>query len=93
MIWQPHPMTAVPSRSELIAALNDPDPNNPLSGAIAHAIERYTAALSEQTQRAGQFLETLVLRPPDTEIEAFALEVFLEQIAQMGIRVVLRGQH
>lgn len=86
-------MTAVPTRLELLAALDDPDPSNKLSIAISLATERLVAAMNEQARRAGQIPDPVVLPLPDTEIEAFALEVFMEEITRMGVRVVLRGLH
>lgn len=82
-------MTAVPTRRELFAALDDPDPNNPLSVAIALATERYASELNEQARRAGEVPNPVLLTLPDTETEAFALEVFMEQLSRMGLRVVL----
>mgnify|MGYP001205392380 CR=1 FL=1 len=84
-------MTAIPSRQDLLAALDDPDPVNPLALQIAAALDSYGAALNEQARRAGAVPETLVLATPTTEIEAFAFELFTSQITNLGVRVRIKG--
>lgn len=84
-------MTAIPSRQDLLAALDDPDPANPLTLQIAAALDSYGAALNEQARRAGAVPETLVLATPTTEIETFAFELFTSQITNLGVRVRIKG--
>lgn len=84
-------MPAQPTRAELLAALNDPDPANPLAVAIAQTLERYTQQLAKQAGRKGAWHNPLVVPAPATEIEAFALELFMKEMDASGIRVRLKG--
>lgn len=84
-------MSHTPSRAELLAALEDSDPKNPLARAIADAISDYSTALEKQTSKTGRFSGTIVFRTPATEIEAFALELFTEEIRAAGINVRIGG--
>lgn len=84
-------MTRVPpSRAELIAALDDPNPDNPLATAIAAVIASYANELNQQASRAGAIPKPVILPMPQTEIEAFALELFSEEIRGMGIHITLK---
>ena len=80
-------MHHVPTRAELLAALDDPNADNPLAAAIAAAITSYGNALAGQVTRAGAFHNPLVLPMPQSELEAFALELFAEEIRGAGIRI------
>jgi hypothetical protein len=84
-------VTAVPSRQELLAAIDDPDATNPLALNIVALLDGYTAALNAQARRAGAIPETVILAAPNTEIEAFALELFTSHITSMGVRVEIKG--
>lgn len=85
-------MHHVPTRAELLAALDDPDDRNPLAAQIAAVIASYGNALAEQANRAGAVPQPLILPMPTTELEAFALELFTEDIRMMGIRISLQTE-
>ncbi len=84
-------MPAQPTRAQLLAALNDPDPANPLAIAVSQTLECYTRQLAEQADRKGAWPNPLVIPAPATEIEAFALELFMKEMAASGITVRLKG--
>ena len=84
-------MPAQPTRAQLLAALNDPDPANPLAVAVSETLERYTKQLAEQASRNGAWPNPLMLPAPATEIEAFALELFMKEMTASGITVRLKG--
>ena len=84
-------MTAVPNRQALLDALNDPDPHNPLARQIEAALDACGAALNDQARRAGAVPQTLVLPLPVTEVEAFAIEVFANDLANLGVRVKIQS--
>jgi hypothetical protein len=86
-IYHDYFMHHVPTRAELLAALDDPNSGNPLATAIAAVITSYGNALADQANRAGAFPNPLVLPTPQTELEAFALELFTEEIRGAGIRI------
>jgi hypothetical protein len=71
-------MNKQPSRAEIIAALNDPNPN-PLADSIADAIAKYSRAFADEATRRGG-LKHIRLPAPTTEVEAVAFELFVEQI-------------
>lgn len=57
-------MHDIPTRAELLAALDDPNPENPVTTAIAAVITSYESALAEQVSRAGGWPNPLVLPMP-----------------------------
>jgi hypothetical protein len=83
-------MSAIPTRAEMFAAIRDANTDNPLAAAIAAAISAYGDALNEQAHRAGAIPDPIVLPKPTTEIEAFALELFVNELSMSGARVVVR---
>jgi hypothetical protein len=84
-------MTAIPTRAELVAALADPDPANPLAAAIGAAIMAFGDALNTQVERAGAIPDPFLLPAPTTEVEAFALDVFVRELSGTGTRVKIKG--
>lgn len=82
-------MKRIPTRVEMLAALDDPNPANPLAVAIADCIASYGAQLNEQARRAGEWPNPLKLQSPRTELESFALELFTAELAKSGIRVIV----
>ena len=84
-------MTRVPpTRAELLAALEDHNIDNPLAVAISAVIASYANALNQQASRASAIPNPVVLPMPQTELEAFALELFTEEIRSLGIRIILK---
>ena len=80
-----------PTRAELIAALDDPDPANPLAQAVAACVSAYADELNNQASCRGAWPNPLVLPAPATEVEAFALELFMQQMIASNIRVRIKG--
>lgn len=84
-------MTRVPpTRAELLAALEDHNVDNPLAVAIAAIIASYANELNQQASRAGAIPNPVILPMPQTELEAFALELFTEEIRSVGIQIILK---
>jgi hypothetical protein len=81
----------IPTRAEMLVAMNAPDPANPLAAAIGAAIMAFGDALNTQVERAGAIPDPVVLPAPTTEIEAFALELFVQELSGTGIRVKIKG--
>lgn len=79
------------TRDELRAALADPDPANPLAVGIAAALAALNDTLAMQAARAKAFPTTLIVAPPMTEVEAFAIELFAAELNRTGIRVTIKG--
>ena len=80
-------MHHIPTRAELLAALDDPNPGNQLAVAISETLAGYAKQLADQADRAGAWPNPVVLSAPATELEAFALELFTEEIRGAGIRI------
>lgn len=84
-------MTRVPpTRAELLAALEDHNVDNPLAVAISAVIASYANELNQQASRAGAIPNPVILPMPQTELEAFALELFSEEIRSVGIQISLK---
>lgn len=84
-------MTRVPpTRAELIAAIADANPANPLAAAIGAVITSYGVELDNHAKRAGSLPVPILLSAPHTEIEAFALELVVNELSAMGGRVQIR---
>jgi hypothetical protein len=67
-------MTVPPSRAEILAALQDPTPSA-LGSRIAKAITAYARAFDDEALR-----EIIRLPTPTDEVEAVALELFLDEM-------------
>ncbi len=63
-----------PSRAEILAALQDPQPS-PLASAVFDAITVYARAFDKEAHR-----EIIRLPAPTGEVEAVALEIFLDEM-------------
>jgi hypothetical protein len=84
-------MNSIPTRSQLEAALQSLDPKDPVAGKLRAALQTYVAELSLQAERAGDRPDLLLLSAPRDEIEAFALELFTQYLAQSGIRISIKA--
>jgi len=79
-----------PTRQQLIDALEDPDPANPLAIKIAAALDRLSHEFAAQAKSAGAFPKVFSVAMPSDEIQNFALELFTKQIAAEGVQVAIR---
>jgi hypothetical protein len=84
-------MTVPPTRAQILAALQD-SAENPLAARVAGAVAAYGRAFEEEAHRRGG-LEFIRLPAPTDEVEAVALELFLDEIrAQMpSVRIKIKG--
>jgi hypothetical protein len=74
---QAFPMIFSPSRAEILDAVQHAD-FNPLACRVARALADYELAFSAEAQRCGSF-DYIRLSPPTDEIEAVALDLFLDE--------------
>jgi hypothetical protein len=66
-----------PSRAEILASVQRAD-FNPLACRVARALADYELAFDAEAHRCGSF-EYIRLSPPTDEIEAIALDLFLDE--------------
>jgi len=84
-------MKHIPTRNELMTAMNDPDATNPLAFEVASALVAFTDQFAEQTDQQGQLPAPFVVAMPETEIQAYALELFTKEITRLGVKVIFKG--
>ena len=65
------------------AALNDPDPNNPVVIAIAARLEALTAILKETTERQQALPHEITIGRPATALDAVVIELFCKTLADL----------
>jgi hypothetical protein len=70
------------SEAEIMAALNDPDPGNPVAVEVARIIEGYTENFRAHVERLGYIPDTILHVKPQTPIEAVAMRLTTEGIQQ-----------
>jgi hypothetical protein len=82
-------MHQVPSRAAVISAIIQGDQWHPIALGITAALRTFGDQLEAQAYRACGIPDPVVLSVPRTEIEAFALELFLLETAHTGMRITL----
>jgi len=85
-------MKHIPTRDELITAMNDPDATNPLAFEVATALVAITDQFAEQTDQQGQLPAPFIAAMPETEIQAYALELFTSEISRLGVKIVFKSR-
>jgi hypothetical protein len=81
-IITPAPQFTGLSETEIMAALNDPDPGNPIAIEVARLIEGYTENLRAHVERLGYSPQSFLRLKPQTAIEAVAMRLTSEAIQQ-----------
>ena len=71
--------TMSPTRDEILQALDDPNPN-PLAGAVAAAISRYSNEFAATVNKNAGFSKMIRLTAPADEIEQAAFDIFVQQL-------------
>ena len=74
----PHFLTL--TESEVIAALEDPDPGNPIAGELARLIAGYTENFRAHVERLGRIPADILHVQPGSAIEAVAMRLTTEAI-------------
>ncbi len=73
-----HPL----AEDAVVAALQDPDPANPIAIEVARLIEGYTTNFHEQVQRLGRIPSDILRIKPRWPIEAVAMRLTTEVIRE-----------
>ena len=84
----PRPEFRAVSEADVMAALGDPDPQNPIALEVARLIEGYTANFAAYVQRIGFIPEAILRSKAQFPIEAVAMrlttEAIREELAKVG---------
>ena len=70
------------TKAEVMTALNDPDPGNPIAVEVARLIEGYTENFRAHVERLGYIPDSFLHVKPQTPIEALAMRLTTEAIQQ-----------
>jgi hypothetical protein len=81
-IVSPAPQFTSLTEAEVMAALNDPDPGNPIAVELARLIEGYTDNFRAHVERLGYFPSDILHVTPQTAIEAVAMRLTTEAIQE-----------
>jgi hypothetical protein len=68
-------------REIILAALKDPDPENPIALALAERIADFTDNLAAQAGRNGKWPAELLLYKPETAFDDIVIRLTLQTIA------------
>lgn len=77
---QPLPQFTHLTEAEVMAALADPDPANPVACEVARLIELYTANFRAHVERLGRIPADILHVSPDSAIEAVAMRLTTDTI-------------
>ncbi len=81
-IITPAPQFTGLTEAEVMAALNDPNPGNPVAIEVARLIEGYTENFQAHVERLGYFPDSILHVKPGTAIEAIAMRLTTEAIQE-----------
>ena len=70
------------TKAEVMTALNDPDPGNPIAVEVARLIEGYTENFRAHVERLGYIPDSFLHVKPQTPSEAVAMRLTTEAIQQ-----------
>ncbi len=70
------------TEAEVQAALDDPDPANPIACEVARLVEGYTANFAALAERLGRLPPSMLRLAPRWPIEAVAMRLMTETISR-----------
>ena len=88
---EPHPAFRDLTEAEVLAALADDDPANPVAVEVARLISGYAENFRQHIERLGYFPGEILQIKPDTAIEAVAMRLVTDQIRSTVEAAVVRG--
>lgn len=80
IVVEPMPQFAALTKDEVLAALDDPDKQNPICQELSRLIAGYTANFSEHVKRIGYIPDTILRVRPSCPIEAVAMQLTTDNI-------------
>jgi len=78
----PAPQFTGLTEAEVMAALSNPNPGNPIAVEVARLIEGYTENFRAHVERLGHIPEAILHAKPGTAIEAVAMRLTTEAIQE-----------
>jgi hypothetical protein len=78
----PSPRFSGLTEAEIMAALNDPDPGNPIAVEVARLITGYAENFRAHVEQLGHIPDSFLRVKPRTAIEAVAVRLTTEAIQQ-----------
>jgi hypothetical protein len=81
-IVSPAPQFTSLTEAEVMAALNDPDPGNPIAVEVARLITGYSENFRAHVETLGRIPESFLRVKPQTAIEAVAMRLTTEAIEE-----------
>lgn len=72
---KPYPKYQTVTEAEVLAALEDPNENNPIAIEVARLLEGYTLNVQKQAARTGKFPSNILHIKPRWPIEAVAMKL------------------
>lgn len=81
-IVSPAPQFINLTEAEVMAALNDPDPGNPIAVEVVRLINGYGENFRAHVEQLGHIPDTILHVKPQTAIEAVAMRLTTETIQQ-----------
>jgi hypothetical protein len=81
-IVSPAPHFTSLTEAEVMAALNDPDPGNPIAIEVARLIQGYGENFRAHVEKSGRIPESFLRVKPQSAIEAVAMRLTTDTIQQ-----------
>jgi hypothetical protein len=89
---EPKPEFRSLSAEAITAALQDPDPANPIAIEVARLIDGYTSNFHAHVQRLGRIPSAILSTKPRWPIEAIAMHLTTEEIRETFAQPTLPDQ-
>lgn len=88
---EPYPPFRDLTEAEVLAALADDDPANPVAVEVFRLVARYAKMLRQSIEHLDHVPPEILQIKPDTPIEAVAMRIVTDQIRETIDAVVMRG--
>ncbi|MGE0853597.1 MAG: hypothetical protein AB7O44_28955 [Hyphomicrobiaceae bacterium] len=88
---EPYPAFRDLTEAEVLAALADDDPANPVAVEVFRLVARYAENFRQHIERLGYFPPEILRIKPDTAIETVAMRLVTERIRGTVDAAVMRG--
>jgi len=89
---QPKPEFRLLAEDAVVAALEDPDPQNPIAIEVARLIDGYTRNFQAHVQQLGRVPSDILRTKPRWPIEAVAMRLTTEVIRETLAPPISRGK-
>lgn len=90
-VLEPHPQFIKMTEAEVLAALDDHNPDNPVALEVTRLIAGYTENFRRHVERLGHFPSDILRMKPRSGIEAVAMNFTTDQIRNSVAVAAMRG--